>query len=91
MADEELRECETGFAKGTGPTWPNNPTPLTGDIELVREGKRIDLRIEALRAASRVVAGLYAGELHKAAAGGEVTVTLAVAEQFARWLETGER
>ena len=45
-------------------------------------------RIEALRAASRVVAGLYdAKTQYNLISGG----TLIVAEHFAKWLETGER
>ena len=47
--------------------------------------------IEALRAASRVVAGMFNGNFQKTVAGGEVTVTLSIAEQFAKWLEDGER
>ena len=55
-------------------------------------------RIEALRAASRVVAGIYASDGAEttldAATGqpvGAVASTLALAEKFAKWLETGER
>jgi hypothetical protein len=50
------------------------------------------LRIEALRAASRIVAGgMSVGTEPKE---GDATVnefTISLAEQFAKWLETGER
>lgn len=55
------------------------------------EATKRENRIEALRAASRVVAGIYAR-------GGDLevplqarVVTLDLAEQFARWIEKGER
>ena len=52
-------------------------------------------RIEALRAASRIVAGIYSNEkvIKDNTPGAENVddVTLAIAEQFAKWLETGER
>ena len=51
-------------------------------------------RIEALRAASRIVAGVAAGGqspmLHGEAADTK-EFSLSLAEQFAKWLETGER
>ena len=53
-------------------------------------------RIEALRAASRIVAGMYAGQTwpQDEETGKEVPAhksALSLAKQFARWLETGER
>ncbi len=51
-----------------------------------------DNRIEALRAASRVVAGTIANPNHRASSlDGLARDTTNIAEQFARWLETGER
>ena len=51
-------------------------------------------RIEALRAASRIVAGIAAGgqlpKLHGEKADTK-EFSLSLAEQFAEWLETGER
>ena len=46
------------------------------------------LRIEALRAASRIVAGKY--EAFKVAGYGPGSLTIQLAEQFATYLETGE-
>lgn len=43
-------------------------------------------RVEALRAAARLVAAEGPGEMTK-----PVAATMEVAEKFARWLETGER
>lgn len=52
------------------------------------------LRIEALRAASRVVAGIYAGdddvvENHSKTKMSAEKATVQIAEQFACWLENG--
>ena len=60
-------------------------------VTKIRDPRDEAIRIEALRAASRVMAGMYAGNFGKTMAGGEVTVTLGIAEQFAKWLEAGER
>ena len=52
-----------------------------------------DCRIEALRAASRIVASIERPTIDTAT-GYQVTpsnATLAIAEQFSKWLETGER
>lgn len=48
-------------------------------------------RIEALRAASRVVAGDTGISDGKGGVMGQHEATLIFAEQFAKWLETGER
>lgn len=48
----------------------------------------VHYRIEALRAASRIVAGSYASdEIYK----DDSKAVLDLAEQFVRWLEKGER
>ena len=51
-------------------------------------------RIEALRAASRVVAGMYADGKDILANNNSKTTaeaaTIQIAEQFAKWLETGD-
>lgn len=55
--------------------------------------RKIDIRIEALCAASRVVAGGISGGVKPMQYGVEASVeeyTLALAGQFARWLEKGE-
>ena len=59
------------------------------------EAARVPLRIEALRAASRIVAGMYAGKTWPQDKNGkEVTAQAAVldfAEELVPWLEKGER
>ena len=84
MADEELRETAL-------------ENPYLGKLGVHDPSIRQEnLRIEALRAASRVVGGAYsggksvvAGENDEQSSAGGVTISLA--EQFARWLETGDR
>ena len=49
--------------------------------------KGYEFRIEALRAASRIVAGMMAADAALTEGGG----TVKLAEQFARWLEDGKR
>lgn len=51
------------------------------------DNERRQIRIEALQAASRIVTGQCAVGI----LGGDSDSTLSLAEQFARWLETGER
>ena len=58
--------------------------------------KGYEFRIEALRAASRVVAGIYAGQDLQDKSfvdflGNGMASTRELAEQFARWLEDGKR
>ncbi len=48
-----------------------------------------EYRIEALRAASRIVAGVHAGGNRAEMKSNDAVMGLA--EQFARWLEDGER
>ena len=56
-------------------------------------------RIEALRAASRIVAGIFANDAGAVARGHPMldkcqnltAATFEIAEQFARWLEDGKR
>ena len=54
-----------------------------------------EIRIEALRAASRIVAGTYAGKSWPMDGVGKeknaAFAALELAEQFARWLEDGKR
>lgn len=60
-----------------------------------RESRDRENRIEALRAASWIVAGMYAEDQDFVDNDGNITpaedATLQVAEQFAKWLETGKR
>ena len=61
-------------------------------VKKIRAEIRNEHRIEALRAASRVVAGIYAGGKHAGDQGekmGAVPVTLEVADAFLGWLEDG--
>lgn len=51
-------------------------------------GRKRETRIEALRAASRVVAGGLSGR-PSGQAMPEAEATLHIAEQFAKWLEDG--
>ena len=67
------------------------------EAEWVARRKAI-YRIEALRAASGIVAGIYSsvGIFNRPTKefetlGGTANGTLQLAEQFAKWLETGER
>ena len=69
---------------------------VTGNRATQRRANELkpSFRIEALRAASRIVAGKYAGRGEIYAAGmptDGANGTMIIAEQFARWLETGER
>ena len=50
-------------------------------------------RIEALRAASRIIAGVVNGEKDLTSLKGGLIPdsTIEIAEQFAKWLETGEK
>ena len=76
MVDEKLRQASRWPVGPGKPPWPT----VTGGYEL---------RIEALRAASRVVATAEGREHISIKARTDFTVGMA--EQFARWLETGER
>ena len=80
MADEELREV------AGKPPWPTAADELLWSRE--------EYRIEVLRAASRIAAGIFAGGQNLEVDGksvGAAPATIDLAEQFARWLEKGER
>ena len=59
--------------------------PICGTID------QAQYRIEALRAASRIVAGVMSAQVIFRARIKADDVTLRLAEQFALWLEKGER
>jgi hypothetical protein len=58
-----------------------------GQVERAAGKFRLECRIEALRAASRIVAGIYAG----VGDCDQENEAIALAERFAKWLETGGR
>jgi len=64
------------------------------DVRAAHHAKRRgDYRIEALRAASRVVSGTYAktiDEIERPVLIDIPATTLGLAERFAKWLETGD-
>ena len=91
---------------GLGWPQPGEMTPVSKKQlkEMARSAKNIppwptiapgyEFREEALRAASRIVAGMYAGNLaptvdDEHASPGDGTIVMA--EEFARWLEDGKR
>ena len=84
-----------------GETFVTSPSDMLADIarlqranyELVESDAHAN-RVEALRAASRVVAGMDEYDMDGNAPAGQIDyklTTLRLAEQFARWLEDGRQ
>lgn len=79
--------------------WTHKPIPDIGSapmetvwVDDPEQAMKREARIEALRAASRVVAGQMFSQTSSAIGDRlAVKMTLEFAEQFARWLETGGR